>query len=399
MIRQGVFLESSSNQNHHRPTKQLTQMNRQQNHQSRKQTLPQTPTNLQRRRTKKTNRMRKTRILTFLKRRNLPLKRRKNRKRNPIPRKVTMKMTNLKTKVHQLPLQRKIKGNLGIKTAPKTERIEILARVCQVNPLVVEVGLDREVDQEVAKDLGVDPQAGPAIDPEVETEADQEEEVQAEDDDLEDAVERQEDREDAVERQADREDAVERQADHVVDLEVGAGHQNDLVIEGVRDGVDLQGAEADPQREEVEPQNAREADADLPQTPQGGRIHAKEHPRRKRRKKGLNLLRKRRKNPRRERRKRRRKNLHQPKKKTHLRRKKTRKIRKIKIKRKKIRGRKTTLRKKKRKSDRKRRKKECRQIQSRIRKIVLNSGKRKERLATNPMMNYSVNFQFPCGVF
>lgn len=290
---------------------------------------------------------------------------------------------NLKMKVPQHHHRRKTKRNLGIRSVQI--RKEIQAEVGQVDVHEAEEGPGQglEVDQEVLGDPqedGVERQADLGIG------ADQSDRLRGEEVDhvidLEGAVER------PAEHVVDRQVVVEtkRLIDHAAGLEEeadllgGLGHveeaelPNGLVIEAghqVDKGVN--------QKKEASHQNVLKADVDLHQN----RRSARRHQKRKRKKKKNFLLRRRRKKKKsqRKRRRRRRKRLKRRRKMT-----------------KRTPGRPTNMMKKKKKKGKRKKSKECRLSQNRIQRIVLSSGKSRERLETSHTMkskicfNRSVNF-------
>lgn len=292
---------------------------------------------------------------------------------------------NLKMKVRQHHHRRKIKRNLGIRSVQI--RKEIQAEVGQVDVHEAEEGPGQglEVDQEV---LGDPQEDGVELQADLGIGADQSDRLRGEE----------------VDHVIDLEGAVERPADHVVDRQVvvetkrlidhaaglgeeaellgGLGHveeaelPNGLVIEAghqVDKGVN--------QKKEASHQNVLKADVDLHQN----RRSARRHQKRKRKKKKNLLLRRRRKKKKkksqRKRRKRRRKRLKRRRKMT-----------------KRTPGRPTNMMKKKKKKGKRKKSKECRLSQNRIQRIVLSSGKSRERLETSHTMkskicfNRSVNF-------
>lgn len=292
---------------------------------------------------------------------------------------------NLKMKVPQHHHRRKTKRNLGIRSVQI--RKEIQAEVGQVDVHEAEEGPGQglEVDQEV---LGDPQEDGVELQADLGIGADQSDRLRGEE----------------VDHVIDLEGAVERPADHVVDRQVvvetkrlidhaagleeeadllgGLGHveeaelPNGLVIEAghqVDKGVN--------QKKEASHQNVLKADVDLHQN----RRSARRHQKRKRKKKKNLLLRRRRrrkkKKSQRKRRKRRRKRLKRRRKMT-----------------KRTPGRPTNMMKKKKKKGKRKKSKECRLSQNRIQRIVLSSGKSRERLETSHTMkseicfNRSVNF-------
>lgn len=291
---------------------------------------------------------------------------------------------NLKMKVRQHHHRRKIKRNLGIRSVQI--RKEIQAEVGQVDVHEAEEGPGQglEVDQEV---LGDPQEDGVELQADLGIGADQSDRLRGEEVDhvidLEGAVER------PAEHVVDRQVVVEtkRLIDHAADLEEeadlqgGLGHveeaelPNGLVIEAghqVDKGVN--------QKKEASHQNVLKADVDLHQN----RRSARRHQKRKRKKKNNLLLRRRRKKKKksqRKRRKRGRKRLKRRKKMT-----------------KRTPGRPTNMMKKKKKKGKRKKSKECRLSQNRIQRIVLSSGKSRERLETSHTMkseicfNRSVNF-------
>lgn len=291
---------------------------------------------------------------------------------------------NLKMKVPQHHHRRKIKRNLGIRSVQI--RKEIQAEVGQVDVHEAEEGPGQglEVDQEV---LGDPQEDGVELQADLGIGADQSDRLRGEE----------------VDHVIDLEGAVERPADHVVDRQVvvetkrlidhaagleeevellgGLGHveeaelPNGLVIEAGHQ-VDKGGN----QKKEASHQNVLKADVDLHQN----RRSARRHQKRKRKKKKNLLLRRRRKKKKksqRKRRKRGRKRLKRRKKMT-----------------KRTPGRPTNMMKKKKKKGKRKKSKECRLSQNRIQRIVLSSGKSRERLETSHTMksklcfNRSVNF-------
>lgn len=310
---------------------------------------------------------------------------------------------NLKMKVRQHHHRRKIKRNLGIRSVQI--RKEIQAEVGQVDVHEAEEGPGQglEVDQEV---LGDPQEDGVELQADLGIGADQSDRLRGEEVDhvidLEGAVERPADH--VVDRQVVVE--TERLTDHAAGLEeeaellgglghveeaelpngldhegglVGeAGHLNGLVIEAghqVDKGVN--------QEKEASHQNVLKADVDLHQN----RRSARRHQKRKRKKKKNLLLRRRKKKKKksqRKRRKRRRKRLKR-------RRKRTKETKRTP-------GRPTNMMKKKKKKGKRKRSKECRPSRNRIQKIVLSSGKSRERLETSHTtkskicFNRSVNF-------
>lgn len=290
---------------------------------------------------------------------------------------------NLKMKVPQHHHRRKIKRNLGIRSVQI--RKEIQAEVGQVDVHEAEEapGQGLEVDQEV---LGDPQEDGVELQADLGIGADQSDRLRGEEVDhvidLEGAVERPADH--VVDRQVVVE--TERLTDHAAgleeeaDLQGGLGHveeaelPNGLVIEAghqVDKGVN--------QKKEASHQNVLKADVDLHQNRRSARRHRK----RKRKKKKNLLLRRRRKKKKsqRKRRKRRRKRLKRRRKMT-----------------KRTPGRPTNMMKKKKKKGKRKKSKECRLSQNRIQRIVLSSGKSRERLETSHTMkseicfNRSVNF-------
>lgn len=291
---------------------------------------------------------------------------------------------NLKMKVRQHHHRRKIKRNLGIRSVQI--RKEIQAGVGQVDVHEAEEGPGQglEVDQEV---LGDPQEDGVELQADLGIGADQSDRLRGEEVDhvidLEGAVER------PAEHVVDRQVVVEtkRLIDHAAgleeeaDLQGGLGHveeaelPNGLVIEAghqVDKGVN--------QKKEASHQNVLKADVDLHQN----RRSARRHQKRKRKKKKNLLLRRRRKKKKksqRKRRKRGRKRLKRRKKMT-----------------KRTPGRPTNMMKKKKKKGKRKKSKECRLSQNRIQRIVLSSGKSRERLETSHTMkskicfNRSVNF-------
>lgn len=291
---------------------------------------------------------------------------------------------NLKMKVRQHHHRRKIKRNLGIRSVQI--RKEIQAEVGQVDVHEAEEGPGQglEVDQEV---LGDPQEDGVELQADLGIGADQSDRLRGEEVDhvidLEGAVER------PAEHVVDRQVVVEtkRLIDHAAgleeeaDLQGGLGHveeaelPNGLVIEAghqVDKGVN--------QKKEASHQNVLKADVDLHQN----RRSARRHQKRKRKKKKNLLLRRRRKKKKksqRKRRKRGRKRLKRRKKMT-----------------KRTPGRPTNMMKKKKKKGKRKKSKECRLSQNRIQRIVLSSGKSRERLETSHTMkseicfNRSVNF-------
>lgn len=291
---------------------------------------------------------------------------------------------NLKMKVRQHHHRRKIKRNLGIRSVQI--RKEIQAEVGQVDVHEAEEGPGQglEVDQEV---LGDPQEDGVELQADLGIGADQSDRLRGEEVDhvidLEGAVER------PAEHVVDRQVVVEtkRLIDHAAgleeeaDLQGGLGHveeaelPNGLVIEAghqVDNGVN--------QKKEASHQNVLKADVDLHQN----RRSARRHQKRKRKKKKNLLLRRRRKKKKksqRKRRKRERKRLKRRKKMT-----------------KRTPGRPTNMMKKKKKKGKRKKSKECRLSQNRIQRIVLSSGKSRERLETSHTMksklcfNRSVNF-------
>lgn len=291
---------------------------------------------------------------------------------------------NLKMKVPQHHHRRKIKRNLGIRSVQI--RKEIQAEVGQVDVHEAEEGPGQglEVDQEV---LGDPQEDGVELQADLGIGADQSDRLRGEEVDhvidLEGAVER------PAEHVVDRQVVVEtkRLIDHAAgleeeaDLQGGLGHveeaelPNGLVIEAghqVDKGVN--------QKKEASHQNVLKADVDLHQN----RRSARRHQKRKRKKKKNLLLRRRRKKKKksqRKRRKRGRKRLKRRKKMT-----------------KRTPGRPTNMMKKKKKKGKRKKSKECRLSQNRIQRIVLSSGKSRERLETSHTMkseicfNRSVNF-------
>lgn len=321
--------------------------------------------------------------------------------------------TNLKMKVPQHHHRRKTKRNL--RTRSVQIRKEIQAEVVQVDVHEAEEdpGQGLEVDQEVLGDpredevdLGVKRQAVLGIG------ADQGDRLPGEE----------------VDHVIDLEDVVERPADHVVDRQVvveterlidhaagpgeeaeplgglrhaedheieaehlndlghveeaelpnglghveEAGHQNGLVIEAghqVQKGVNRE--------KEASHQNVLKADADLHQNRRSARRRQKRK-RKKKKKKNLLLRKKRKKTSQRKRRKRRKKRLRR-------RRNKTRKTRKTL-------GRPMNMMRKKKKKGKRKRSKECQLSQNRIRRIVLSSGKSRERLETSHTMRSKMCF-------
>lgn len=295
---------------------------------------------------------------------------------------------NLKMKVPQHHHRRKTKRNLGIRSVQI--RKEIQAEVGQVDVHEAEEGPGQglEVDQEV---LGDPQEDGVELQADLGIGADQSDRLRGEEVDhvidLEGAVER------PAEHVVDRQVVVEtkRLTDHAAgleeeaDLQGGLGHveeaelPNGLVIEAghqVDKGVN--------QKKEASHQNVLKADVDLHQN----RRSARRHQKRKRKKKKNLLLRRRRKKKKksqRKRRKRGRKRLKRRKKMT-----------------KRTPGRPTNMMKKKKKKGKRKKSKECRLSQNRIQRIVLSSGKSRERLETSHTMkseicfNRSVNFQNFC---
>lgn len=291
---------------------------------------------------------------------------------------------NLKMKVPQHHHRRKTKRNLGIRSVQI--RKEIQAEVGQVDVHEAEEGPGQglEVDQEV---LGDPQEDGVELQADLGIGADQSDRLRGEEVDhvidLEGAVER------PAEHVVDRQVVVEtkRLIDHAAgleeeaDLQGGLGHveeaelPNGLVIEAghqVDKGVN--------QKKEASHQNVLKADVDLHQN----RRSARRHQKRKRKKKKNFLLRRRRrkkKKSQRKRRKRRRKRLKRRRKMT-----------------KRTPGRPTNMMKKKKKKGKRKKTKECRLSQNRIQRIVLSSGKSRERLETSHTMkskicfNRSVNF-------
>lgn len=291
---------------------------------------------------------------------------------------------NLKMKVPQHHHRRKTKRNLGIRSVQI--RKEIQAEVGQVDVHEAEEGPGQglEVDQEV---LGDPQEDGVELQADLGIGADQSDRLRGEEVDhvidLEGAVER------PAEHVVDRQVVVEtkRLIDHAAgleeeaDLQGGLGHveeaelPNGLVIEAghqVDKGVN--------QKKEASHQNVLKADVDLHQN----RRSARRHQKRKRKKKKNLLLRRRRKKKKksqRKRRKRGRKRLKRRKKMT-----------------KRTPGRPTNMMKKKKKKGKRKKSKECRLSQNRIQRIVLSSGKSRERLETSHTMkseicfNRSVNF-------
>lgn len=290
---------------------------------------------------------------------------------------------NLKMKVPQHHHRRKTKRNLGIRSVQI--RKEIQAEVGQVDVHEAEEGPGQglEVDQEV---LGDPQEDGVELQADLGIGADQSDRLRGEEVDhvidLEGAVER------PAEHVVDRQVVVEtkRLIDHAAGLEEEAellgslGHveeaelPNGLVIEAghqVDKGVN--------QKKEASHQNVLKADVDLHQN----RRSARRHQKRKRKKKKNLLLRRRRKKKKsqRKRRKRGRKRLKRRKKMT-----------------KRTPGRPTNMMKKKKKKGKRKKSKECRLSQNRIQRIVLSSGKSRERLETSHTMkseicfNRSVNF-------
>lgn len=285
---------------------------------------------------------------------------------------------NLKMKVPQHHHRRKIKRNLGIRSVQI--RKEIQAEVGQVDVHEAEEGPGQglEVDQEV---LGDPQEDGVELQADLGIGADQSDRLRGEEVDhvidLEGAVER------PAEHVVDRQVVVEtkRLIDHAAgleeeaDLQGGLGHveeaelPNGLVIEAghqVDKGVN--------QKKEASHQNVLKADVDLHQN----RRSARRHQKRKRKKKKNLLLRRRRKKKKksqRKRRKRGRKRLKRRKKMT-----------------KRTPGRPTNMMKKKKKKGKRKKSKECRLSQNRIQRIVLSSGKSRERLETSHTMKSEICF-------
>lgn len=292
---------------------------------------------------------------------------------------------NLKMKVPQHHHRRKTKRNLGIRSVQI--RKEIQAEVGQVDVHEAEEGPGQglEVDQEV---LGDPQEDGVELQADLGIGADQSDRLRGEEVDhvidLEGAVERPADH--VVDRQVvvetkrliDHAAGLEEEAelpnglDHVGGLVEEAGHLNGLVKEAghqVDKGVN--------QKKEASHQNVLKADVDLHQN----RRSARRHQKRKRKKKKNLLLRRRRRKKKQSQRKRRRKRLKRRRKMT-----------------KRTPGRPTNMMKKKKKKGKRKKSKECRLSQNRIQRIVLSSGKSRERLETSHTMkskicfNRSVNF-------
>lgn len=307
---------------------------------------------------------------------------------------------NLKMKVPQHHHRRKTKRNLGIRSVQI--RKEIQAEVGQVDVHEAEEGPGQglEVDQEV---LGDPQEDGVELQADLGIGADQSDRLRGEEVDhvidLEGAVERPADH--VVDRQVvvetkrltDHAAGLEEEADllgslgHVEEAELpnGLDHEGGLVEEaGHLNGlVKEAGHQVDKgvnQKKEASHQNVLKADVDLHQN----RRNARRHQKRKRKKKKNLLLRRRRrkkKKSQRKRRKRRRKRLKRRRKMT-----------------KRTPGRPTNMMKKKKKKGKRKKSKECRLSQNRIQRIVLSSGKSRERLETSHTMkskicfNRSVNF-------
>lgn len=297
---------------------------------------------------------------------------------------------NLKMKVPQHHHRRKTKRNLGIRSVQI--RKEIQAEVGQVDVHEAEEGPGQglEVDQEV---LGDPQEDGVELQADLGIGADQSDRLRGEE----------------VDHVIDLEGAVERPADHVVDRQVvvetkrlidhAAGLEEEAELLGslghveeaeLPNGLDHEGGLVEEaghqvdkgvnQKKEASRQNVLKADVDLHQN----RRSARRHQKRKRKKKKNLLLRRRRrkkKKSQRKRRKRRRKRLKRRRKMT-----------------KRTPGRPTNMMKKKKKKGKRKKSKECRLSQNRIQRIVLSSGKSRERLETSHTMkskicfNRSVNF-------
>lgn len=307
--------------------------------------------------------------------------------------------TNLKMKVPQHHHRRKTKRNL--RTRRVQIRKEIQAEVGQVDVHEAEEdpGQGLEVDQEV---LGNPREDG----------ADQGDRLPGEEVnhviDLEDVVERPADH--VVDRQvvveterlidhaagpgeeAEPLDGLRHAEDHEIEAEhlndlshvegaelpngLGhveeAGHQSGLVIEAghqVQKGVNRE--------KEASHQNVLKADADLHQNRRSARRRQK---RKRKKEKKKNLLLRKKKKKKKSQRKRRK--IRKRKKRLKRRRKKTRKTL----------GRPTNMMRKKKKKSKRKRSKECQLSQNRIRRIVLSSGKSRERLETSHTMRSKMGF-------